>query len=129
VSFLQRGEAGPCLLHLPQPLREARLTDQTEAKGYKVHQAGSRKGRVHHAFDEQDADVAFALGQQLGLKPSTLRTWFNHWRRTEKPSQPKQAAKPKGKKDGKAKGRKVEKTTKEDRGRASRRPERHHHNE
>jgi len=54
------------------------MTDQTEAKGYKVHQAGSRKGGVHQAFDEQDADVAFALGQQLGLKPSTLKTWFNH---------------------------------------------------
>ena len=36
------------------------MTDQSEQQGYKGHQAGSRKGRVHQAFDEQDADVALA---------------------------------------------------------------------
>ena len=77
--------------------------------------SGSRKGRVHQAFDEQDADVAFALGQQLGLKPSTLRTWFNHWRRMDKATQPKQAAKPKGRKDGKAKGKAIEKVIRDNR--------------
>ena len=49
------------------------------------------------------------MDTQLELKHSTLRTWFNHWRRTGKPSQPKQAAKPKGKKDGKVKGSKASK--------------------
>ena len=84
-------------------------------KGYKGHNVRSRKGRVHQAFDEQDADVALALGQQLGLKPSTLRTWFNHWRRADKPSQPKQAPKPKGRKDGKVKGKPATKTNEGDR--------------
>jgi len=46
----------------------------------------------------------------MGLKPSTLKAWFNHWRRADKPSQSKRAAKPKGKKDGKAKGVKIAKT-------------------
>ena len=84
-------------------------------KGYKGHNVGSRKGRIHQAFDEQDAEAAFALGQQLGLKPSTLKTWFNHWRRADKPSQPKQAATPKGKKTGTAKGVKTAKVTKDNR--------------
>ena len=84
-------------------------------RAFKGHMAASRKGSVHQAFDEQDADVAFALGQQLGLKPSTLKTWFNQWRRINNPSQPEEAVKPKGKKDGKAKGAKTAKVSKDNR--------------
>ena len=86
------------------------MTDQSQANGYKGHQAGSRKGRVHQAFDEQDADVALALGQQLGLKPSTLKTWFATWARDAKAEQAKAAAKAKaGKKTGQPRGAKVAK--------------------
>lgn len=49
--------------------------------GYKTHQAGSRKGQVHETFDRKGRDAAIALGEKLGLKPSTLATWVNAWGR------------------------------------------------
>lgn len=51
----------------------------------------------------------------LGLKPSTLRTWFGSWRRMGEASQSKQAVKPKARKDGKAKGVKTAKVSKDNR--------------
>jgi hypothetical protein len=49
--------------------------------GYKDHVVGSRKGRMHEAYDKQGGDAAQTLGVKLGLKASTLRTWMATWRR------------------------------------------------
>ena len=55
----------------------------------------------NRAYDEQGADVAYAMGLKLELKPSTLRTWFNHWRRMDKAAAaPKAAPKPKAQGQG-----------------------------
>jgi hypothetical protein len=48
---------------------------------YKEHIEGSRKGRVHELFDKQDQEAAWVLGQKLGLKQATLRSWFGRWKR------------------------------------------------
>jgi hypothetical protein len=56
-----------------------------EPKGYKGHVAGSRKGKVHEAYDRQGGDAAFTLAQKLGLKPSTARAWMAFWKRTDPP--------------------------------------------
>jgi hypothetical protein len=55
----------------------------TRKAGYKDHVVGSRKGRVHEAYDKQGGDAAQALGVKLGLKESTLRTWMATWRRAD----------------------------------------------
>jgi hypothetical protein len=52
-----------------------------EANGYKAHVEGSRKGKVHELFDKQGDQAAWVLGQKLGLKQGTLRSWFGQWRR------------------------------------------------
>lgn len=48
-------------------------------KGYKDHLPGSRKGDVHRLFDQKGREVARATGENLGLKPATLRKWFTTW--------------------------------------------------
>lgn len=50
-------------------------------KGYKSHNKGSRKGRIHELFDKQGADTAWTAGLKAGLKEGTLRAWFGVWRR------------------------------------------------
>jgi hypothetical protein len=56
------------------------------AKGYKDHVEGSRKGKVHEAFDKHGQDTAWTLGLKLGLKQGTLRSWFAQWLRAGTPS-------------------------------------------
>ena len=43
---------------------------------------GSRKKKVFDLFvnAKEGPDVAWGLGQKLGLKPNTLRSWFSSWR-------------------------------------------------
>src|SRR5262245_52087571 len=53
---------------------------RTVDKGYRGHEAGSRKGKVHELYDTKGSDEAWTLGQKLGLKQSTLRTWFHTWK-------------------------------------------------
>ena len=58
------------------------------------HKIGSRKGKVHAVFDEQDEATAFTLGQKLKLKDGTLRSWFMVWRRVSKPTKAAKAPRP-----------------------------------
>jgi hypothetical protein len=77
------------------PVKPPEKDTDMDARGHKV---GSRKGKVHAAFDEQDEATAFTLGQRLKLKDNTLRSWFLVWRRasksTTKPAKAKVEAKP-----------------------------------
>lgn len=54
----------------------------------------SRKSKVRELFDEQGPDAAWTLGAKLGLKQSSLRSWFSTWRRLakNKPTDMKAAA-------------------------------------
>lgn len=45
------------------------------------HIAGTRKEKVHKAFDDKGEDAARKLGLKLELKPGTLVSWFRTWRR------------------------------------------------
>jgi hypothetical protein len=45
-----------------------------------AHREGSRKSKVHALFDSAGAAPAFTLGLKLGLKPSSLHTFFSKWR-------------------------------------------------
>jgi hypothetical protein len=36
---------------------------------------------VQELYDKQGADAAWTLGLKLGLKQSTLRSWFGFWQR------------------------------------------------
>jgi hypothetical protein len=47
-----------------------------EAKGYKHHKAGSRKGTLHELWDKEGRDVAWTRGKKMGLADNTLRAWF-----------------------------------------------------
>jgi hypothetical protein len=49
--------------------------------GYQAHKAGSRKGTIHELHDKEGAEVAWTRGLKMGLKQSTLRTWFAFWAR------------------------------------------------
>lgn len=52
--------------------------------GYAGHKPGRRKGQVHELFDSQGPEAAWTLGCKLGLKESTLRSWFATWKRLAK---------------------------------------------
>ena len=67
-------------------IKSKTTANSNEAKGYKGHIAGSRKGKVHALFDKEGADAAWTLGLKLGLKEGTLRTWFRLWRPTKEAS-------------------------------------------
>jgi len=51
------------------------------------HVDGSRKSKVHARFDAKGPEVAFAYGVRVGLKESTLKSWFVQFRKC-KPTQP-----------------------------------------
>jgi hypothetical protein len=59
----------------------SRVTARADSAGGK---AGRRKGKVQELFESQGADAAWVLGLRLGLKESTLRTWFAGWRTVSK---------------------------------------------
>jgi len=42
---------------------------------------GYRKHKVRELFDAQGVEAAWVLGRKLGLKESSLRVWFNTWRK------------------------------------------------
>ena len=46
---------------------------------------GRRKIKVRELFEHEGAEVAWGRGLRLGLKESTLRTWFAAWRTVSKP--------------------------------------------
>lgn len=72
----------------------------SEAKGYKSHNAGSRKGKVHEAFDKKGSEVAWTPGRKLKLKEGTLRSWFGAWQRDKgKPATKKSPTKKKAQTD------------------------------
>lgn len=48
-----------------------------ETEGYKGHQAGSNKGKVHKIFDEKGPEAAMKKGLSLDLSPNTIRTWIS----------------------------------------------------
>jgi hypothetical protein len=60
----------------------AKTNTVTATGGYLSHKPGRRKGKVHEVFDEEGPDVAWTRGRKLGLKESTLRSWFASWKRT-----------------------------------------------
>jgi len=47
------------------------------------HVEGSRKQKVHQAWDDHGQDTAWGLGRKLGLQPSSLHTWFSAWRKAD----------------------------------------------
>jgi len=58
------------------------------------HNEGSRKQRVHEMHDQDGVDAAWTYGQKIGLKQSTLTSWFAIWRRrAEQGAKPTKAAK------------------------------------
>jgi hypothetical protein len=61
----------------------------TTAKASVKATPSSRKSQVHDLHDKQGAEQAWTLGLKLGLKPSTLRTWFGTWRRDAAKATPK----------------------------------------
>lgn len=50
------------------------------AKRVSNHRDGSRKSRIHRIFDAKGADVAMRVGKRIGLKDTTLRSWFSQFR-------------------------------------------------
>jgi hypothetical protein len=71
--------------------KEVKMSDTKE--GYKGHQAGSRKGRIHQLFDEEGADVAWTAGLRAKLAENTLRSWFAYWNRSKPAAAKKPAVK------------------------------------
>jgi hypothetical protein len=65
----------------------------TPDAAYAGHKPGSRKSVIHELFDRQDEQTAWVRGKKIGLKETTLRTWFAFWRRSAKPATAKKAAK------------------------------------
>jgi hypothetical protein len=57
-----------------------------EKTGYKNHMAGSRKGVIHELFDKEGMEVAWTRGRKMGLKESSLRSWFARWGGGKKPA-------------------------------------------
>ena len=56
----------------------------------------SRKAKVKALFNVKDPAPAWTLGRKLGLKESTLTSWFGFWRREQvKAAAEKRKAKPK----------------------------------
>jgi hypothetical protein len=56
---------------------------------------GYRKHKVRELFNTQGLEAAWVLGRKLGLKDSSLRVWFNQWKREVKASnKAKPATKP-----------------------------------
>lgn len=51
------------------------------ATAYKNHRAGSAMGAVHKVFDERGKDAAKKKGEDLGLKPHTVRAAISLWER------------------------------------------------
>lgn len=49
------------------------------AEGYKGHKPGSRKEQVHKVYDEAGLEKAVALASELGLSPTTARSWIATW--------------------------------------------------
>lgn len=48
-------------------------------KGYKGHQVGSRKERAHQLFDALGPEKARPKVEKMGIKPSTVSTWFSRF--------------------------------------------------
>jgi hypothetical protein len=59
------------------------------------HKEGSRKGTIHELYKAEGRETAWTRGLKIGLKPSTLRTWFGHWHRADAPATKPKAAKSK----------------------------------
>lgn len=49
---------------------------QCGGKGYKGHRPGSRKERVHKAFDRSGPGAAKQCAKRAGIKPVTLKAWL-----------------------------------------------------
>lgn len=65
---------------------------------YKNHRAGSRKGFVHKAFDNNGAEAALMIAQRAGIKVASCRSWMSSWRKAEPKKAPARKAAPKAKK-------------------------------
>ena len=72
-----------------KPKTPAKEASGMDSRGHKI---GSRKGKVHTCFVEQDEATAFTLGQRLKLKDGTLRSWFGMWNRAAKPAKTSKVA-------------------------------------
>lgn len=83
--------ARPARKETPKPERETKgRTTRKEPKptpvarpakvpGYKGHNPGSRKERVHQVFDEKGSAAAITLGAEIGLAAGTIRSWMGTW--------------------------------------------------
>jgi hypothetical protein len=74
---------------------------------------GSRKKKVYDCFVKHGPDVAWTLGQKIGLKQNTLRSWFSTWKsvapvKTKPKVEPKPKAAKSKSKPVKAKSKKVD---------------------
>jgi hypothetical protein len=65
------------------PKVKAKLTKATTEGGYLNHRPGRRKGTIHELFDREGPDIAWTRGLKMGLKETTLRSWFAHWTRLQ----------------------------------------------
>jgi hypothetical protein len=72
------------------PVKSVQAAKLAEGYGHKV---GSRKSVIHELFDREDEQTAWVRGKKIGLKETTLRTWFAFWRRSAKPATAKKATK------------------------------------
>lgn len=58
------------------PAKKAKAKGGTALDGYKgMHRAGSRKGKVHEAYDKGGRPAALKRAEALGISVSTARTW------------------------------------------------------
>jgi antitoxin VapB len=63
-----------------EKMTKRRRVAAAESRTYKEHRAGSRKGDVHRAFDEEGEEAALRLARKFRLKESSVRTWMSKWR-------------------------------------------------
>lgn len=51
------------------------------AKGHRNIAAGSRKEKIAMAFDNKGPEAALKKADELGVKATTVRSWFSAWRK------------------------------------------------
>lgn len=50
-------------------------------KGHRNISAGSRKEKIAMAFDNKGPEAALKKADELGVKTTTVRSWFSAWRK------------------------------------------------
>lgn len=57
----------------------AKAKTKATGDGYKGHREGSRKGKVHEAYDDKGPEAAMKLADKLGIAESSARSWIGSW--------------------------------------------------